>query len=145
MINGAHVVIYSKNSEADRAFFPRCLQISVGRCRPRLVDFRSASGGGRVPRLREQRPARALLHVRRHRRHGQRSQGEKCEGRRSEKGAVGKSGQLDASGRWHGGYLRAQTCEPAAESGLKLSLKTITAAPVRIEAARIQPCDPRPA
>ena len=46
MIKGAHILFYSKNPEADRAFFRDVLEFRH-RHRPRLADFRAAAGGGR--------------------------------------------------------------------------------------------------
>ena len=39
-----HVVLYSANADADRAFFRDVLGIPARRCRARLVDFRPAAG-----------------------------------------------------------------------------------------------------
>ncbi len=62
MITGAHVVVYSKDAESDRTFFRDILKFpAVDAGQGWLI---SACGGCLSP-LREERPARAVLHVRR--------------------------------------------------------------------------------
>jgi catechol 2,3-dioxygenase-like lactoylglutathione lyase family enzyme len=49
MINGAHVIIYSKDAEADRSFFKDVLgfhSVDVG---TRLANLCAASGRSRLP------------------------------------------------------------------------------------------------
>jgi catechol 2,3-dioxygenase-like lactoylglutathione lyase family enzyme len=48
MISGAHVVVYSKNAEADRAFFRDILGLPVGGCGSWLADLRSAADRSRT-------------------------------------------------------------------------------------------------
>ena len=51
MINGAHVVLYTSNPEADRGLLSRHPQVSVCRRWPRLAHFRSAHGRDGFSRL----------------------------------------------------------------------------------------------
>ena len=48
MISGAHIVVYSKNAEADR-LFPRYSRVQIGGCGSRLVDLRPAANRSRIP------------------------------------------------------------------------------------------------
>ena len=47
MIFGAHVIVYSKDAEADRAFLRDVLGIQACGCGAWMADFCVASGGGR--------------------------------------------------------------------------------------------------
>ncbi len=49
MISGAHVIIYSKDAEADRAFFRDVPQIRIRGCWSWLADLRPAAGRSRIP------------------------------------------------------------------------------------------------
>ena len=49
MISGAHVVIYSKDAEADRAFFRNVLGFESG---PWLADLRATAGRSGIPPIR---------------------------------------------------------------------------------------------
>ena len=49
MINGSHIVIYSKDPEADRAFFRDLLKVSFRGCRSGLVDFCNAASRSCIP------------------------------------------------------------------------------------------------
>ena len=48
MISGAHIIVYSKDAEADRAFFGMSLDLSPS-TPATLVDLRDAAGRGGVP------------------------------------------------------------------------------------------------
>ena len=48
MISGAHVVVYSKNTEADRAFFRDISRVQIRGCGSRLVNLRPAADRSRI-------------------------------------------------------------------------------------------------
>jgi hypothetical protein len=49
MISGAHVLVYSKDAEADRAFFRDVLGFKSVGCRPWLAHLRPAAGRSGIP------------------------------------------------------------------------------------------------
>jgi hypothetical protein len=56
MISGAHVVVYSKDANADRAFFRDVLGVQVCGCGTWLAHFRAAAGRSGVPPVRRKWP-----------------------------------------------------------------------------------------
>jgi len=52
MISGAHVIVYSKNAEADRAFFRDVLGFKSRGGGSRLADLRLAAWRSRSPPIR---------------------------------------------------------------------------------------------
>jgi len=63
MITGAHVIVYSKNPEADRAFFRDVLKFSSVDAGHGWLIF--AADGGGISSFGKERRARTLLYVRR--------------------------------------------------------------------------------
>jgi catechol 2,3-dioxygenase-like lactoylglutathione lyase family enzyme len=64
MINGAHVIIYSKDADADRAFFKDILGFHSVDAGGGWLIFCLASSRGGVPSRRRKQPARPLSDVR---------------------------------------------------------------------------------
>jgi hypothetical protein len=65
MICGAHVILYSNNAEADRAFFRGCPRFQLRGGRSRLAYLRSAASGSGIPSHGRGYCVRALFHVQR--------------------------------------------------------------------------------
>ena len=64
MIHGAHVIVYSKDAEADRAFFRDVLKYPFADAGHGWLIL-PCPGGSRRASVRQERRARALSHVRR--------------------------------------------------------------------------------
>src|ERR1700683_3547068 len=118
----AHRYLYQRCGSRP-CLLSRRTQTSFSRCRPRLANLRHASTRSRVSRFGEERSARALLHVRRHRRNLERTPIKASKGLRGKRTTLGKSRQVRTPRRREDRHLPAKTSEPVESQPLNSAAK----------------------
>jgi catechol 2,3-dioxygenase-like lactoylglutathione lyase family enzyme len=123
MISGSHVIVYSRDADADRAFFQDVLQLPSVDAGSGWLIFRAASGRGRRPSGGEERRPRALPDLRRPRLDRGGVEGTRDSLRGTDAGALGNPDRDPPAGRRAARPLPAATSDGDGIGGLNAGVQ----------------------